>query len=298
MATQAVRYSGPIRGNPASGPNRVENIEAEPIANRRITAIGGGTRHSFLEYPLAASGGASDRAVQDAFEALLSLPVAVFCVVQSMPNIDLQIAIDLAEIDEFWAVRGKAIQSYAILEQTFAVLLSVLSGTSAEVAETILFRISSSDARNKILAKLFRKKFGDQFKLFRNSLFDQLRPIDLERNEIVHWNAVCEVSTDGKKTLSVVALAPPALTGPNKVTPTKSTNDIRLFDEKCLFYCGLVNQFCLLEGNITKKPITDAAKAPWRNIFSQPIIYPPPSAHPLFRKPGAPQSHIQAFLVK
>ena len=59
-----------------------------------------------------------------------------------------------------------------------------------DVAQIIFVKITSADSRNKILAKLFKKKFGIDFNLFRNSLFDQLRSMDIERNEIVHWNVI------------------------------------------------------------------------------------------------------------
>jgi hypothetical protein len=124
-----------------------------------------------------------------------------------MPNIELAEAIKLSAADEFWAIRAKAIQAYANLEQSLSSLFSLLGGIQPEIGAIIFFKIASSDARNKIIEALWRKKFG-AYNLFRNSFFDQLRPIDQERNAIVHWNAVCRTGHDGTRTTAEVVLTP------------------------------------------------------------------------------------------
>jgi len=214
-----------------------------------------------------------------------------------MANIDMTEVIAIAERHEFWAVRGKAIQAYANLEQALSSLLSFLTGTSREAAAIILFRISSSDSRNKILEKLFRQKHSTKFNFFRNSLFDQLRPLDIERNEIVHWNAVCKMGLDDhqKETADVFLMPPAALTKFTKDVPTKDVGEIRAFSEKCHFYTALMNMFAVM--NEPNSHIPEDVRQTWLNIFEQPIAYPPPTGHPLFRSEPAPDNHIQAFLV-
>lgn len=216
-----------------------------------------------------------------------------------MVNIDMSKVIELAERDEFWALRGKAIQTYANLEQSFASLFSLLSGANSQASLTILFKITSSDARNKILTKLFRQKFGAQYRSFANSLFDQLRPIDIERNEIVHWNAVCQMGlgTDGKEA-AILYLMPPALRTADEIAaaPRKDTAAILTFSAKCSFYSRLINMFYMVESTMVST-IPDDVKTPWRDIFAQPVVYPPPSGHPLFQTSPAPGNHVQSFLT-
>jgi hypothetical protein len=67
-----------------------------------------------------------------------------------MPIISLDDAQQLAARDEFWAIRGKAIQSYANLEQSLARLFSALAGTTQKIGGTIFFRISSADTRAEL----------------------------------------------------------------------------------------------------------------------------------------------------
>jgi len=216
-----------------------------------------------------------------------------------MPMIDLGEAMRNASNDEFWAIRGKAIQAYANIEQSLARIFAMLSGTTQEVAGVIFFRISSTDSRNKILEKLFKKKFNDRFNVFRNSLFEQLRPIDIERNEIVHWNVVNQVGADKEgKTIAKVTLMPPNFWVPDTNTPIKDTAILVAFISKCDFYSKLCNMFNIMVGNVALVPIPDADKQPWLDIFSQPIVYPPPLDHPLSPKPQEHDNPSQSFQLK
>ena len=202
--------------------------------------------------------------------------------------------INLAEVmrkastDDFWSARGQAVQAYATLEQSMCSIFSELAGVTREIGGVIFFRISSADARNKIVEKLFRKQFGDQFNLFRNSLIADLRPIDQERNEIVHWNVYNDVRIEKGTALFKLKLRPPATWGDEILTaPIKDTDDLVNFCKKCSFYSRLCNMLKLvLLSDIDMMSV--AEKQPWLDIFAQPITYPPPEAHPLFPKPQEP----------
>jgi hypothetical protein len=201
-----------------------------------------------------------------------------------MPIISLDDAQQLAAQDEFWAIRGKAIQSYASLEQSLARLFSALAGTNQKIGGTIFFRISSADTRRNLIDKLFQQRFHQQYNLFRNSLIKQLKPIDNERNEIVHWNVVNNVGTDlSGKTTSRLTLMPPA-TFPSPTAASKDANQMMVFSKKCEFYAALSGFFPIIamEG-FTETPISDADKKPWLDAYSRPIEYPPPSGHVLER---------------
>ncbi|MGY8683081.1 hypothetical protein Q2941_35705 [Bradyrhizobium sp. UFLA05-153] len=217
-----------------------------------------------------------------------------------MANIDMNKVIPIAEGHEIWAARGKAIQAYANLEQSFATLFAGLSDTSIRTAAIVLFRITNSDARNKILEKLFRQKFQEELKEFRKSLFSQLRPIDIERNEIVHWNAACHMGLDedGQETANVFLMPPASLTAVASDTPTKDIHAIKAFSAKCRFYSSLINMFCSVECRTFEQALPDEVTRPWRDIFAREIVYPPPMEHPLFPQQNALENYIQAFIVR
>jgi hypothetical protein len=197
-----------------------------------------------------------------------------------MAVLSLDEATMLAAADQFWAIRGKAIQSYASLEQAMAQLFSLVSGTDGKTANIIFFRINSADSRNKIVEKLFQNKFGTRYNLFRNSLFKQLGPIDRERNEVVHWNVVNFVDGDPDgNTRSTLSLLPPANWVPGHNAPKKTAEDLVAFSRKCDFYTRLVNCFFAIEGNTG---LPQDMKQRWAVMFEGPIVYPPPAGHLLY----------------
>jgi hypothetical protein len=207
--------------------------------------------------------------------------------------IDLGEAMRVAAQDQFWAIRGHAVQSYASLEQSLCRLFAALANTSDEIAGIIFFRISSTHARSKIIEKLFQRKFDDKYNLFRNSLLRELRPIDAERNEIVHWNVVSNISGDAAGAASVsVSLRPPGFLYNWKNSPEKDSHAILKFMEKCSFFARLLNIFLLVTGD--HSPMPEADKKPWLDIFQQPIVYPPPAGHPLSLKQPALENPPQS----
>jgi hypothetical protein len=203
-------------------------------------------------------------------------------------NIDLGEAMQIAAQDQFWALRGHAAQSYSGLESSLCSLFAKVSDTTPEVAGIIFFKIASADSRNKIIEKLFRKKFGDKYNLFRNSLLNLLRPIDQKRNEIVHWNVVSNISgRDESGNYSVsVCLRPPGFIYNVGNSEKIDSDDLLKFMEKCSFFTRLLNIFLITTGE--HSPVPDADKTPWLEIFQQPIVYPPPAGHPLSLKQPAP----------
>ena len=201
-----------------------------------------------------------------------------------MATISLEDAQNLAGQSEFWAIRGKAIQSYANLEQGLARLFSALAGTTQQIGSTIFFRIASTDTRRNLIDKLFQQKYNQQYNLFRNSLVKQLKPLDNERNEIVHWNVVNNVAADesGKTTSRLVLMPPATWTFSN--TASKDADQMIAFSKKCEFYAALSGFFpVIVMDGFTERPIADADKKPWLDAYSKSIEYPPPVGHVLER---------------
>lgn len=196
-----------------------------------------------------------------------------------MPMISLDDAQDQAAQSEFWAVRGKAIHAYAGLEQSLAQLFSAISSVTPKVGGIIFFRIGAA-VRRTIIEELFRAKFKDEYNLWRNSLFKCLPAIDTERNRIVHWNVVNNVGTDEhNRTTSKLTLKSPAYW----TDPTGHAEDVQQmidFSRKCRFYGSMCSMFPVvtIDGYL-EHPVTDQDKAPWLEIYSKPIEYPPPPDH-------------------
>jgi hypothetical protein len=204
--------------------------------------------------------------------------------------IHLDVAMRKAADDEFWAIRGKAVQSYANLEQSLCTLFSALAGVATRhIGAVIFFKIVNTSARNSIIEKLFKLKFPVGFNLFRNSLLEALPAIDQGRNEIVHWSALNIVGLDDAGVTSATIVLKPAaqVWGADHNIPQKTKAQIIEFMDKADFYSRLVNMFYFI--TFDRAPhMGQEIKQTWYGIFSQPIIYPPPADHPLSRNPPAP----------
>lgn len=203
--------------------------------------------------------------------------------VQKMTDATSPIALgDVSRVldqDPFWAVRAKAIQSYASLEQSLCGLLASLGNIEPEVAGIIFFKISSTDSRNKILEKLFKRRHQGQYNLFINSLISQLRPIDLKRNEIVHWNTAQTISGPAPSDWSL-SLIPPNFWTHGENSPSIGIDDLVTFANKCSFYTRLINMLSLVLDPRHQESVA-SIRDTWLKIFAQPITYPPQATHPL-----------------
>ena len=213
-------------------------------------------------------------------------------IVREDKRTDLGDAIKLAENDPIWALRGKAIQSYAILEQALCSALAELTNMERDNAATIFYRINNADARTRILEKLIRKKHENRFNLFWNSYFKELRPINIRRNEIVHWLSAQNVAlnTHGMMIVGVTLIHPGSL-GQKADAPLQLTsNDLIDFAIKCDIFARLCNMFL----GVTSDRLTGDAATPWLDIFQQPLVYPPPADHPIFRTGPTPDTPPQS----
>jgi hypothetical protein len=98
----------------------------------------------------------------------------------------------------FLLARGRAIEAYAIYEQSLARLYAELLGVSLDYAGITFFRINNARARLAIIERLIHKRHGSQYSKFWNSLRRLLRGLDERRNQIVHWTSVDEISDAGR----------------------------------------------------------------------------------------------------
>ena len=89
--------------------------------------------------------------------------------------------------ERFWAVRGRAIQAYAKLEQALCLIFATLCDMPPDVAGIIFFRIVNAGTLHSILERLMKKKHGTTYSSFWGSFLDAIRGTSQRRNEIVHW---------------------------------------------------------------------------------------------------------------
>jgi hypothetical protein len=200
----------------------------------------------------------------------------------------LRLAMRASQNDPIWEIRGKAIEQYAQLEQALFLMFCGLSGMDVKTGGTIFFRIVNTRARNTVIENLFRNKFSEQMKLFRNSLIRDIGILDKDRNSIVHWHMISpiDVGSDGGLTVRM-QLEPPTYWERDENTPCYSSNDIIVFIDKCKFYARVITTFVMinLPASTIAHNMSEEIMRPWRDIFQQAIAYPPRVDHPIFLMP-------------
>src|SRR5436309_56685 len=78
---------------------------------------------------------------------------------------------------EFWAVRGKAMQVHASLEQAICTLIATTGQIPQATVNVIFYKITSSRARSKIIDKLVRARCGTTYAEFLNSAIKLLEQV-------------------------------------------------------------------------------------------------------------------------
>lgn len=198
-------------------------------------------------------------------------------------NVDLNYVRLLVENDPLWAERGKAIQSYALLEQALSMLFANLSDTTEVVAATIFYRITSYGARTAIIEKLLHQKHQSKYNLFWNSYKKHLKPVDTKRNEIVHWvcAVIAKLNDDGIITCGLI-LIPSNVHSFFPEMTFLSMSDLVEFSSKCDVFSRLCNIFRRVIQDDKEQLSFDA----WLHIFQQPLTYPLPRDHLLYKMPS------------
>jgi hypothetical protein len=182
--------------------------------------------------------------------------------------------------------RASAIQAYAALEFSLCILFSLLLGIDIDRAGLVFFRITNTHSRNRILDDLREKKFGESYKSFWNSMMSIVRTLDQRRNEIVHWHVVQTIDlTLPHAQAAKLSLQPPA--GWSSGSPASiADQELVEFMERCSFASTLLSMF----GMVTMQSnFPESSRAPWLQIFEQPVAYPPPDTHPLSPNYKAPE---------
>lgn len=179
--------------------------------------------------------------------------------------------------------RAEAIEAYSGMETSLAFLLARLLGTSPDLAGIVLFRITSTRARNKIIEQIIKRKYGSKFNLYWNSVLKFIGQLDQSRNEIVHWQMqlLPNFGRPPKRLLTsaTARLVPPNIWDRRRGKAKHVEQTLTDFALKCEFAEAAVWFFSLYATGM--KGGSRKMRATWRDIFQQPLAYPPLDTHPI-----------------
>jgi hypothetical protein len=180
--------------------------------------------------------------------------------------------------DAFWATRGRAIQAYAEVEHSLFRLFAYLTGMELEIAAIIFFKIVNASTLFGIIEKLLAAKLDDEYATFSATLFKQLYQLSEARNRIVHWIVATQWAEDDETPRH--QLIPGNVYTGGGWSPL-TIDDVIDFWRKCEFVSRTCYIFLRTIDQTMNHPTDGLTRQTWREIFLQPIAYPPPLGHPL-----------------
>lgn len=192
-----------------------------------------------------------------------------------------------AESNSLTELRGQSLQAYHSLERSLCHVFAHAGKIDGDVASIIFFKITASRVRDAIIEKLMKKRYGNTYSVFWKSALPFMDHLSHTRNEIVHWS-VAEIALVGTGMPNIVRLVHPNLVSIGQDPKPKSPADLQDFIEKCNFVTGLCSTFVVLLQAPHVFDNDPAMRQTWIDIFQQPMTYPPPSSHPLYRTTSAP----------
>lgn len=192
------------------------------------------------------------------------------------------------QADPFWALRGKAIAAYASVEHSLCHLFCDFAGLELYVGMTIYFRITAPRIMWEILEVLIRRKYNDTYREFWKSLDKHVKKLVDIRNHIVHGVVATEIDANGYGGVSLVSHK--WVSQETSEQKEIRSQEIEAFIAKCNFIYRHCNMFHLFLQPSVFSTWPSEQQQTWRDIFRQPIVYPPPNSHPLFQKPKAPEN--------
>jgi hypothetical protein len=177
--------------------------------------------------------------------------------------------------------RAEAIDAYSSLEIALSRLFADVLGTKPDLAGIVLFRIGNARARNRMIELLIKRKYGAKFNLYWNFVFKFIGQLDQRRNEVVHWSVriTPHFARSGKLTSATAKLVPPNIWDHRRGEESLSERDLNDFARKCDFAEAAVWSFVMFSVTRNRE-----RRATWRDIFQQPLAYPPPENHPICQR--------------
>lgn len=174
---------------------------------------------------------------------------------------------------EFMLARASAIEQYAYIEQILCTLCAHLMDAPVDVVGVMFYKMNNARARLDALERLLKKKHGNKYNSFWNSLVKYLKSIDQKRNLIVHWTTEKTSTSEGKSWTCLVSLN----YWDKKDDPEKIyLEDLYNFALVSNFFYHLIQHFVWVISESPKK-----IDSSWSEICLQPIDFPPPNTHPL-----------------
>lgn len=194
----------------------------------------------------------------------------------------------MSKSDAVHIARSKALEQYSALEHALLMLFAALLETRPELAAQVFYRLGAA-GRNRMFEALLHRKFDDKYDAYwygtsdnrDTGLMRMIRSLDDRRHQFAHWKLSAFVYPEGQKERDGVYLVKPehgfSAAEPHQV----SKEHMEEFVERAHFVTVNVINFAGLAAGSPYVGADRGRRDTWLEIFSRPILYPPPQGHPL-----------------
>jgi hypothetical protein len=179
---------------------------------------------------------------------------------------------ELTAQDEIWAMRGLAIQHYADVEQHLCSLFALLTGMKIGVALIVFFKINNTRSAASILHSLMKNKHGDNYAVFWKSFMRSYERLTAVRNRIVHGDIAHVTYGDGSTVTGVIDSHHYS----SDRRPPIDSAALLEFIKECRFFSRVCSTFIWWLDGSQRDQMQHL-----KDVFSRPLVYPPPEADPL-----------------
>jgi hypothetical protein len=200
-----------------------------------------------------------------------------------MPRpVGLRSEFDEELLSHFSILRAAAIADYSDLEQTYCECLAFFGSMSAQAAAILLFQINKRPFEGLVMGRIKNERIDNIHENYWRGAIDLGRALEQRHNQIVHWSvaeALCD-NSEGKSHCEFF-LAPPRFWAWRQGDAEDKNKlfgpDLEIFGERCKFLSRSLSAFFQFHAGEMPPSERDA----WRDIFMQPLTFPPRPDHPL-----------------
>ena len=192
--------------------------------------------------------------------------------------------------DEFWALRGQAVHAFGNLEQQLIWLFAAFMNVNIQYANSVFLKIYNASVQRNMLSRLCELRCEPEYTTFFNSYLNIVGHVTEKRDRIVHWAAAVVEKDDKFVRWQLMYPDYTDSTSTNARRAPLVNDDLKNFIHKCEFLSRLGSHFHTWIAH----PEHRGEHQSWRDIFVQPVIYPPPNNHPLFQILQEPENLLRS----
>jgi len=183
---------------------------------------------------------------------------------------------DLTPYQQIMLAKGEALDGYASLESSLALLFSILLSVSQESAYSIFYRIAAAKSRRAILEDLFSQSSFTRYKPGFDSIMKAVGQLDNERNQVAHWHTTIgtPIGANPEKIKGIAIRNPTRPISSDPGTSALTSVDLARFRDECRYWSAILSMFIAVVSPAFPRELRPPDADTWPDKFLRPIDNP------------------------